>query len=260
MEILFLLLVFGLLIWGTMAVFADRRAFKDSVWAARARKWEPTTQLESDFREMLRNLGYEEPTVQLPIRATRLYQLDFAYEMLGVAIEVDGPYHLDPDQAAADRERDQHLLDAGWRTVRIPYAVMRRGPTAVDQLLRNAGIPLATNAALFERRVIDAHGLLLPQAAHVRVGDMEVTLRRCYPTPRIVVLLERDAPSSERWEIDQPRFRELKSAGWTVAVVTREMLLRRPAYVSDWLHRHGVKLLSEVRPEPPAVDVDNLPF
>ena len=47
------------------------------------------------------------------------YRLDFALPDVLVAIEVDGPHHRLPENAARDLERDLSLHDAGWMVFRV---------------------------------------------------------------------------------------------------------------------------------------------
>lgn len=47
------------------------------------------------------------------------YILDFYCSQAGLAIEIDGPYHETPEQAAKDRRRDGHLAGHGIKTLRF---------------------------------------------------------------------------------------------------------------------------------------------
>ena len=49
------------------------------------------------------------------------YIVDFFYPKVGVVVEIDGPHHDTPAQAAADSQRDEHLQSAGFRVVHISY-------------------------------------------------------------------------------------------------------------------------------------------
>ncbi len=49
------------------------------------------------------------------------YRLDFAYPHWKLAVEVDGPHHLLPSNAASDHERDARLSTDGWLVLRVGH-------------------------------------------------------------------------------------------------------------------------------------------
>jgi very-short-patch-repair endonuclease len=52
---------------------------------------------------------------------------DFAFYGPKIVLEIDGGYHTDPKQMAADQERDQELLSLGWKTIRFTNAQVEHG-------------------------------------------------------------------------------------------------------------------------------------
>lgn len=62
--------------------------------------------------------------------------LDFWCPELALAIEVDGPDHDDPEQAAADEHRDATLADRGVTTLRVPAAKVVDEPAWTRQQIR----------------------------------------------------------------------------------------------------------------------------
>jgi very-short-patch-repair endonuclease len=51
------------------------------------------------------------------------YRLDFAWPLIHLALEVDGPRHLfDPQTARKDAERDAYLRSQGWLVLRVDAA------------------------------------------------------------------------------------------------------------------------------------------
>lgn len=76
------------------------------------------------------------PESQFPVVSSQgRFRLDFAFPQKMIALEVDGPHHLDPDQARADRQRDAILSALGWRVIRV--SVFDDLSIVLDQL-RNA--------------------------------------------------------------------------------------------------------------------------
>lgn len=48
------------------------------------------------------------------------YRLDFAWPLIKLALEVDGPRHLyEPQSARRDAERDAYLRSQGWLVLRV---------------------------------------------------------------------------------------------------------------------------------------------
>lgn len=56
------------------------------------------------------------------------YVVDFTYHAPKLVIELDGPVHDDPEQAAFDKRRDSEISAAGFAIVRIDERLMRERP------------------------------------------------------------------------------------------------------------------------------------
>ena len=64
------------------------------------------------------------------------YVLDFYCHQRGLAIEVDGSQHFEPDQETRDRERSQWLESAGLRVLRFSNSeVLNKMDVVLDQIL-----------------------------------------------------------------------------------------------------------------------------
>ncbi len=63
------------------------------------------------------------------------FVLDFYSEALKVAIEIDGPIHHDPEQSAADADRQVMLEEQGIRFIRVPTRLVETDPSAVMDYL-----------------------------------------------------------------------------------------------------------------------------
>lgn len=97
---------------------AEERFHQDNVPAARRLRREETA-TEQQLWECLRgrrclNLKFRR---QHPFGR---FVVDFYCEEIRVAIEIDGSYHLDPEQKARDNERQGLLEEQGIRFIRIP--------------------------------------------------------------------------------------------------------------------------------------------
>jgi very-short-patch-repair endonuclease len=63
------------------------------------------------------------------------YILDFYCPAAGLAIEVDGWMHGEPEQAAHDQRRDRWLTEQGVETLRLPAADLMSDPDGVAERL-----------------------------------------------------------------------------------------------------------------------------
>ncbi|MGD9965845.1 MAG: endonuclease domain-containing protein [Hyphomonadaceae bacterium] len=104
-----------------------------SIERARAMRREPTS-AEAKLWGMLRNGSYRGIKFRRQ-HAIGRYVVDFAVVAARVVIEVDGPSHRDPEQAAFDAKRTAELERCGWRVVRLPNASVFAGGDAVYLLL-----------------------------------------------------------------------------------------------------------------------------
>ena len=47
--------------------------------------------------------------------------IDFAFEHMRLAVEIDGRQHQDAERKAADEVKDAYLKSEGWEVMRIPW-------------------------------------------------------------------------------------------------------------------------------------------
>lgn len=64
------------------------------------------------------------------------YKLDFAWPSCKIALEVDGPMHFAPHQAAADRLRDHRLRSLGWLIFHVDADEPMAGDQLAEQVIR----------------------------------------------------------------------------------------------------------------------------
>lgn len=105
----------------------------------RPRQAPAESRLELDFLTLIRAHGLPEPERQIvlelqdggpPIRP------DFMWRAAKVVVELDGrPYHVARRAFESDRRRDQRLVRAGWRCVRITWRQLHDEPETVLALL-----------------------------------------------------------------------------------------------------------------------------
>ena len=74
---------------------------------------------ETRVRLLLHRSSLPPPIAQFTVRNGRVWvaRVDFAWPDRRLALEYDGRWHGEPDQFAADRERLNRLLAAGWRVL-----------------------------------------------------------------------------------------------------------------------------------------------
>jgi hypothetical protein len=88
---------------------------------------------------LIRESGLPEPTLHHRIYDgdQLIAELDFAYEDLLVAFEIDGTVHLDPEVRKKDDARDHELRRRGWTVRRIWYEIPIKQPGAFLRIVRD---------------------------------------------------------------------------------------------------------------------------
>ncbi len=84
----------------------------------------PTSELEARFVSLVRSAGLPEPIRQLDSGDGdgRVGRVDFAYPRLGLLIELDGRrHHYSKLDFESLRARDNRLVAAGWRVIRLTW-------------------------------------------------------------------------------------------------------------------------------------------
>jgi very-short-patch-repair endonuclease len=80
--------------------------------------WHAGTALENRIARRLILGGFRATEVSFQHRIGR-YRIDFAFTDVQVALEADGPWHLQPEMAVRDAERDRWLRGQGWVVLRV---------------------------------------------------------------------------------------------------------------------------------------------
>ncbi|WP_424463422.1 endonuclease domain-containing protein [Pseudoclavibacter helvolus] len=77
--------------------------------------------METLTRLVIVDAGFPEPLVGYRVHAGQVFigRVDLAYPELKIAVEYDGEYHWDPEQAKKDVARINRLQEAGWLVIRI---------------------------------------------------------------------------------------------------------------------------------------------
>jgi very-short-patch-repair endonuclease len=99
-----------------------------------------TSELEARFLRIVRRAGLPEPVRQLNVGGRAwIGRVDFAYPGACVLIELDGRrYHSAKLDLESDRLRDNRLVAAGWRVMRVTWDQVHRHPDEVVSLVRRA--------------------------------------------------------------------------------------------------------------------------
>jgi very-short-patch-repair endonuclease len=128
---------------GLWAAFDLTRGRRDN--AARLRhlvdsRDEPSSAAERLCHRLLRDAGLTGWESNLPVRSGgRLFYIDVAFALAGVAVEIDGRLHEDdPDVFENDRERQNSLVLDGWVVLRFTWAMLTEQPDEVVQTIRAA--------------------------------------------------------------------------------------------------------------------------
>jgi very-short-patch-repair endonuclease len=91
------------------------------------------SELEDLFLSVVASYGLEAPERQVVLGTDQLVgRVDFVYRRAKLVVEVDGGrWHDGPMERDADRRRDNELMAAGWRVLRIRWRDLVDDPTAV---------------------------------------------------------------------------------------------------------------------------------
>lgn len=112
---------------GPLREVLDRRALLDSP---------PDGMLEPRFARLCEAAGLEAPAFQYPVGR---YEIDFAYPLLMLAIEVDGyGPHSSRRAFQSDRDRQNVLVGLGWTVLRFTWSDVVKRPDHVARLIREA--------------------------------------------------------------------------------------------------------------------------
>lgn len=74
---------------------------------------------EKIFFEKIKQLKWDKKYLIVLEKSVYPYFIDFAFENEKVAIEIDGPQHLQVDRLESDFKKDNLLKENGWRVIRI---------------------------------------------------------------------------------------------------------------------------------------------
>lgn len=96
------------------------------------------SRLERRLFALCHNAGLPRPSVNAYVAVPGWAgEIDFSWSELGLIVETDGwDSHRDRAAFEADRRRDQHLVAAGWRVVRLTWRQVVYEPERVVETLR----------------------------------------------------------------------------------------------------------------------------
>ena len=98
----------------------------------------PASELEARFRDLLRSAGLPQPVRQLDAGGDAwIGRVDVAYPEARLIIELDSRrWHASRSSMESDRQRDNALVLAGWRVIRITWRQLVDDPVGVVALVR----------------------------------------------------------------------------------------------------------------------------
>lgn len=118
---------------------------------------EPWSVPERRFHRLLRDAGITGWRANLPVRIgdARCY-LDVAFELVLLAIEIDGRlYHSAPEAFELDRRRQNLLVLNGWHVLRFTWRMIEEHPDQVIVAVRDALEMLSNRTISLQTRASD---------------------------------------------------------------------------------------------------------
>jgi hypothetical protein len=125
----------------------------------------PDTTLEQSVLDLLIDAWLPLPVCQLvvPLPGGGHYRIDFAYPVVKLAIEIDGPHHRLPEVIERDARRDRRLRQLGWTVERFDEDEVTYYPERVLVTIRRRLVELGMDVTRvppslpdLRRRPIDA--------------------------------------------------------------------------------------------------------
>ena len=120
---------------------AGGRIFRQLLEARGSGYVAPASELERLFLEIVAAANLPIPKRELNVGDSDRWigRVEFVYPEARLLIEIDGRlYHTALLDRAHDRDRDNALMAAGWRVLRIDYEMLTKTPDRVAQLVRRA--------------------------------------------------------------------------------------------------------------------------
>jgi very-short-patch-repair endonuclease len=103
------------------------------------------SEAERRMRRLAAAAGLDEPLVNARVLG---YEVDFLWPEQRLVVEVDGyQFHGHRQSFESDRRRDQLLVAAGYRVVRVTWIQLRDEPIAVIASIAQALAPATQNTA-----------------------------------------------------------------------------------------------------------------
>lgn len=98
----------------------------------------PASELEARFRDLLSAAGLPQPARQVDVGGDAwIGRVDLLYPEHRLVIELDSRrWHDSRSAMESDRERDNRLVAAGWRVIRITWRQLHDNPISVVALVR----------------------------------------------------------------------------------------------------------------------------
>lgn len=117
----------------------------------------PDTTLEQTVLDLLIDEWLPLPVCQLvvPLPGGSHYRIDFAYPVVRLAIEVDGPHHRLPEVKARDARRDRRLRQLGWTVDRFDEDEITYHPERVLVAIRRRLVELGVDVRPVPPRLPD---------------------------------------------------------------------------------------------------------
>lgn len=80
---------------------------------------------EKCFQNFLEENGYDNKYLIIREKSIFPYFIDFAFEDIKIAIEIDGSQHEEDDRKKHDIEKDNFLIKNGWRVIRFSENIVK---------------------------------------------------------------------------------------------------------------------------------------
>ena len=155
---------------------------------------------EKVFIELLKKYKLDKKFLIIREKSIFPYFIDFAFDKIKIAVEIDGSQHNLPERKEKDDKKDKLLISKGWRVFRVTAReVNEKGEEVINRLKLFIG-----NEKKFEKS-----GIILSKTIAEKRKEIKIKNQKERKNRNGLTLKEEKSHISQR-RVERPSYRELK--------------------------------------------------